>query len=313
MNRTQIYELSQILPKENDFFSGSPFQILAEDDVSYETEKFARCYSNPSFGWHIAKLYADMREPFPICESFILSQVDDLEYETLRSAYMFLRYGEADSDLVFAIALDKNMDPYHKSVLKACILVENVSVSDIASRTGYPEKVVRLYEKLFYNIWDRAEDQLYIASLVNPEGVVNELNPNYQLRASYVDLLKRAGYKNGIDDVLSIAGVRHYGLSGSTQSLVAEFENKLMANAVFLSNIGLLNTRNQVGISNAKNLLAAAKHGGDTELSNNDLIGIGGIADKLVDELTYNEEKDVKRKRAKHMEVEEARIVAEQA
>lgn len=306
MNRVNIYELSQLIPRDTGFFSDSPFQILAEDDVSYETEKFARCYSDTAFGWHIAKLYADMQEPFPICKSMALNELP--EYEILREAYMFLRFGEASSDLVYAASIDRNMNPDHKDVLRGCILVEDIKVDEIANKTGIPHKVVQMYEKLFFNVWDRKEDQLYIASLVNPEGAMAELNPNYQMRASYGELLRRAGYRNGIDDVLRLAGVRGYIFNSSTQNIVAEFENKLMANALFLANLGMLNTRNQVGIANAKNLLAAAKHGGDTDVANNDNLGIGGIADVVNSEILKFNRDDVEAKRVLNIEYQEAKI-----
>ena len=82
-----------------------------------------------------------------------------------------------------------------------------------------------------------------------------------------------------------------------------------MANALFLANIGMLNTRNQVGISNAKNLLAAAKHGGDTDVANNDNVGLGGIADSFNEELVKFNEKDVEDKRLLKIEFEEAKLV----
>ena len=58
-----------------------------------------------------------------------------------------------------------------------------------------------------------------------------------------------------------------------------------MCNALFLSNNGFLNT-SHVGISNAKNLLAAAKHGGDLESGNSaDSTGAGSIGNELLDEV----------------------------
>jgi len=307
MTRDDIYTLSQLIPRDTGFFSGSPFQILAEDDVSFETEKFARCYSNPAFGWHIIKLYADSGEPFPIDKSLAL--LDLPEYDVLREAYWFQRDGKGCDDLIYAVSIDRSMSPYFKNVLKSCLLVEDILADEISAKTGIPENVIKIYEKLFFNVWDRLEDQLYIASLVTPEGIANELDPNYALRASYIDLLKRAGYRNGINDVLSLAGLRGYTMTGSTQALVAEFENKLMANAVFLSNIGMLNTRNQVGISNAKNLLAAAKHGGDTDMTNSDLLGVGGIAEVMSEEISAINFEDVGRRRALNIKIEEAKIL----
>lgn len=306
MDRGQIYNLSQLIPRETGFFSGSPFQILVDDDVSYETEKFARCYSNPAFGWHIVKLYADQNLPFPVCQCATLSELE--EYDILREAYMFLRFSEGHEDLIYAAALESSMDPYYKNVLRGCLLVEDIEAEEISRKTGIPENVIVLYEKLFYNVWDRLSDQMYIAALVNPEGMVAELNPNFQLRTSYADLLKRAGYKNSIEDVLSLAGMKGHAVLGTTQNIVAEFENKLMANALFLANNGMLNTRNQVGISNAKNLLAAAKHGGDTDIANNDNIGIGGIAEVLNSEIISFNQADVDRRRVLNIEHEESKL-----
>ena len=306
MTRDEIYSLSSLIPKDTEFFSGSPFQIFAEDSVTYETEKFAKCYSNPSFVWHLIKLFSDVDKELPIGDCLALSRLS--EYEIVREAYWFQRRGIASPELLFAVSIDKSMDPYYKTVLRSCLLVQDVTLKEISEKIGIPERVIEIYEKLFYNVWDRMEDQLYISSLVYPEGVFSELDPNYQARTNYMDLLKKAGYRGGVNEVLSLAGVRGYVKTGTTQTLVAEFENKLMANAVFLSELGLLNTRNQVGISNAKNLLAAAKHGGDTDLANNDLIGLGGIGDVMNEEvLTVNYEV-VEEQRKFSRALEEAKI-----
>jgi len=311
MTRDEIYSLSCLIPRDTSFFSGSPFQIFAEDDVSYATEKFAKCYSNPSFAWHLLKLYSDADKQFPIGNCITLSRLD--EYEILRDAYWFQRQGVATPELLFAVSIDRALDPYYKSVLRSCLLIEDICSEEIAAKTGIPKKSVEIYEKLFFNVWDRKEDQLYISSQVYPEGVFSELDPNYQARTNYMELLKKAGYRNGIEEVMSLAGVRGYSKSGNTQALVAEFENKLMANAVFLSDMGLLNTRNQVGISNAKNLLAAAKHGGDTELAGNDLIGLGGIGDAMSEEIELFNQDVSKDQRAYSRILEEDKIEREKA
>jgi hypothetical protein len=306
MHRSDIYKLSQVIPRDTEVFSDSPFQILAEDNVTYETEKFARCYSNPSFVWHFVKLFAKMGEPLPITSCYELLTYKG--YNTILEAYNFIRYGTASEEMVYAVSIDSSMNPYNKNVLRGTLLVEDVKAKHIARKTGVPVSVIEIYEELFFNVWDRQEDQLFIASLVNPEGAFAELNPNYQARASYGELLRRTGYKHGLDDVMSLAGVRGHEITGSTQNIVAEFENKLMANALFLANTGFMNTRNNVGISNAKNLLAAAKHGGDTDTAQNDNIGIGGIADVLAIEVKNVGQIDAEGRRLKNVEYEEAKL-----
>jgi hypothetical protein len=306
MHRSDIYKLSQVIPRDTEVFSDSPFQILAEDNVTYETEKFARCYSNPSFVWHFVKLFAKMGEPLPITSCYELLTYKG--YNTILEAYNFIRYGTASEEMVYAVSIDSSMNPYNKNVLRGTLLVEDVEAEHIARKTGVPLSVIEIYEELFFNVWDRQEDQLFIASLVNPEGAFAELNPNYQARASYGELLRRTGYKYGLDDVMSLAGVRGHEITGSTQNIVAEFENKLMANALFLANTGFMNTRNNVGISNAKNLLAAAKHGGDTDTAQNDNIGIGGIADVLAIEVKNVGQIDAEGRRLKNVEYEEAKL-----
>jgi len=283
MHRSDIYKISQVIPRDTSAFSNLPFQIAAEDDVGYKTEMFARCYSDPSFVWNLVRMYSLLEEPLPIEESYEL--ITYKGYDIIREAYNFLRFGEGSEDLIFAVSIDSNMDPYTKNVLRALLLVEGVSCEEITQKTGIPERVVIIYEELFYNVWDRQDDQLFIASLINPEGAFAELNPNYQARTDYAELLRRTGYKYNIEDVLSLAGLRGYEVNGTTQNLVAEFENRLMANALFLANTGFMNSRNNVGISNAKNLLAAAKHGGDTDTAQTDNIGLGGIASTMAEEI----------------------------
>jgi len=109
MHRSDIYKISQVIPRDTSAFSNLPFQIAAEDDVGYKTEMFARCYSDPSFVWNLVRMYSLLEEPLPIEESYEL--ITYKGYDIIREAYNFLRFGEGSEDLIFAVSIDSNMDP----------------------------------------------------------------------------------------------------------------------------------------------------------------------------------------------------------
>ena len=99
--------------------------------------------------------------------------------------------------------------------------------------------------------------------------------------------------------------------SGQTQAMASSFENKLMANADFMARIGALNSRHSAGINNAKNLLAAAKHGGDTDTQSSDMLSAMSMGASIVAEITNAEQKVLADRREYQSEIEAAELEIE--
>ena len=293
MTFEDIYELSEYIPENSRIFNVLELPY-SDSNNSFETNRYAIGYRDLSFLWNFIKSFTDTHSLLP--NDFTVFRKKE-EYDLMLRVYNFERFNTKDRDVAFAIAIDRVLPPYQKNVIKACLLAEDYNLEEVANKLCLPKEVISIYEKLFFNVLDRMNEHSFIASLVYPESRVVEFDPNYVLRASYSSILRRSGYVNGVDDVLNMAGVRGYFAGGVTQAVVKDFENKMMCNALFLSKNGFLNS-NHVGITNAKNLLAAAKHGGDNESgSSDDMLGAGSIGSNLLEEVIHVSMKDVDARR----------------
>ena len=280
MTFDDVYELSEHIPNNSRAFNSSvlPFGMTESAEVG----KFAACYKDLSFLWNFVKSFLDVGGYLP--NDFRAFQNKE-EYELMRRVFNFERFEVRDRELAHAISIDRVLAPLEKKVLRACLLSGDFDLDEVSRKVGISKSVIKIYEKLFFNVLDRKKEHLFIASIVYPESRLVEFDPDYTMQADYGAILQRAGYRGNVDDVLNMAGVRGYITTGPTQMIVADFENRIMCNALFLARAGFLNTNN-LGVTNAKNLLAAAKHGGDTESGkSDDSMGAASIGENLMDEV----------------------------
>ena len=171
------------------------------------------------------------------------------------------------------------------------MFVDGITLEDIAKKLGVDVEIIWLYEKLFYNILDRRDEYMFITSLVYPEGRLEELDPRYSDRVSYGTLAKRAAFNNGAEDALVAAGFPSSFMSeGSAEDNSTRLESAMMANAYWLMRNGFGNSRNAVGLTNAKNLIAAAKHGGNEDTGEVAGVGIAAIGPGLLTEVRKHQE-----------------------
>jgi hypothetical protein len=64
----------------------------------------------------------------------------------------------------------------------------------------------------------------------------------------------------------------------------------MMANAYWLMRNGFGNSRNAIGLTNAKNLIAAAKHGGQEDVGEAGGVGAAAIGTILLNEVRKHQE-----------------------
>jgi len=300
MNFQEIYDLTEHIPRNSRYFGA--YRSGSSSDRSFEVSRFSICYSDLSFLWHFVKSFSDSGISLPSDDSGFQNHPC---YDLIMRVHAFETGENSDPDLAHAISLDKSAPAFYKNVIQACLIAEDSSIPKIALMTGRSEEVIELYSKLFYDVLDRKNDAFLIAGIVYPETRAVELDPNYMTTVQYDALLKRTAKSGGMSDTLTLAGMDLLSGSGQTQAVASSFENKLMANADFLARIGALNSRDSVGINNAKNLLAAAKHGGDTDMKNEDLMNMSFGA-SLLDEVMHYEASALEERRQYKIETEES-------
>ena len=265
MNFQEVYNLSQFIPQNSRYFDRFQTPEGEGSNNSAEVNRFSFCYSDLKFGWHFIKSH----------EAEDISLGSYVVDPALIRAYNFERYKVRDMAVANAIAIETTMPHYYRNLIIAMFFSPGMTLDRIAQTVGFPREVIEIYEKLFYNILDRREEAAFIAQQVYPETRAEELQPDYMDNVSYDALLKRSGYNNGMEDLLFLAGFRSDVISDGSQNLQevsTRLETAIMNNANYLVKTGMINARNVVGIAAAKNLLAAAKHGGNEDTAE---IGVG--------------------------------------
>jgi len=258
MTYDEIYKLADTLPDNSralQLSGGGGLDI----PNSKEVVKFTICYKDLSFLWNYAKSFTDRGSFAKSAHFYVTPETESI----INRVSSFIRGGQ-EPEVAHAVAIDRALPALFKNTIQGCLLADDFDLDSVATEVGLPPAVIELYEKIFFNVLDRRKESLFVASLVHPEGRVAELDTQQQYKTSNNAKLRQAGYHNGVEDVYMLAGMRGYGTGDDTRTAVKEFERKMMVNALWLARNGFLNTTH-VGISNAKNLIAAAKHGGDND------------------------------------------------
>lgn len=304
MNFQEVYNLSQFVPKDSRFFDR--FSDNGESDNAFEVNRFAFCYSDLKFGWHFIKSHDAADIPLG---SYVTNEV-------LIRAYNFERYRTPDRDVAYAIAIETTMPKYFKNLIISLFFSPGITIERISEIVKLPKEVIKIYEELFYNILDRRDEAAFIAEQIYPESRAEEFQADYMESATYDTLLKRSGYNNSLEDLLHLAGYRESDIfKGGAQNLQEEstrLETAIMNNANYLVKSGMINSRNVVGITSARNLLAAAKQGGAEDASEVG-VGLSPMGAVLMREVLRDHE-DVLTERLKYtQEFREAELIRTEA
>jgi hypothetical protein len=262
MNARTINLLLQYLPPDLDARPVNHYRSAVESEFDDpEIARFIRAYSDLSIGWKCARQLAEADMSFP---SFI--EGNDL---WLFRAYLFClnpdKYRDKHISHARAIASTRMRDT--RDAINGLLMCEDATYAVIERDTSVPKETIAAYEKLFYNVMDRHLDHLFIRNIAYPSGRLVETYEDYLENEELGKILLRIGFNNGRDDVLHFAGFRS-GLLGSLaqQNMPEKLESVIMANGYLLARNGWANQREHAaGLSSARNLIAAAKHGGQLE------------------------------------------------
>lgn len=270
MTFTRIQQLIELLPETSSYFK----DVLNYTPQINSVNKFLCAYKDLSFGFHCVKSFVKDGIDLPVA----------IEEPILYNTYMFERYGLQNENVIFAIALTHPSNKTIEDSIKA-FLITDAPLSEIEKLTGISSDVLDYYEKLFFNIRDRKNEALFISNIVYPDSRLVELNESYLRNEDSGRLLIRAAYNNGLDDAAYFSGLKIDSIMNSGASAITmatKLESLIMTNGYFLAR-NFVNTKSS-GIAQARNILIAAKQGGQ-DSTNIDAEGIGSLGAFAMDAL----------------------------
>lgn len=302
MDFQTIYNLSEAIPSQSryfDIFEDSEFQ---DNSNSEEVNRFALCYRDLAFGWHFVKSFADNEISLPACV---------VNEETLIRAYNFERFSNRDMSVAQAIAIETSLPKNIKNTIISLFFAEDTDLDRISSIVGFSTEVIKIYEELFFNVLDRKQDAMFIAGLVYPETRAEEFNSSYIHNVDNGTLLKRVAYNSGTESVLALAGFKDNFLNYSdAANNTNKLESAIMSNAYFMAVCGFLNSRDSTGIVNAKNIMAAAKHGGGDENTFQEVgVGAAPMGTIIINEVLDSQKREIRERLDRTKSLQEADVV----
>jgi len=182
----------------------SPYIPWPDDDC----ERFAICYSDPAFGFKFVRTLVQKNMPMP-------GQLDG-DDEILFRAYLYLSNPRLyrDENVIRALALTMPSMRASESKLQALLVSRDATSAKVGAILTLPERLVRTYEILFFNVLDRREDTIYLNQLVFPNGRLDEYFDAYLEGSSMRSLMMRAGIDNGVDEAAFLGGFNRSMIDG---------------------------------------------------------------------------------------------------
>jgi len=251
MTGHMIQRMLEYLPAEPSERSGNSVSFRQS-----ELERFAKHYGNVAFGHYFVRRLLETRTKFP-------TWLDTEDHYWLHRLY---RYELGDPDEVIQSVLMLRMAAMERvrRLIEAMIVSPEATPERISRYTGWPETVISAYEKIFFNMWDRKRDHIYVATVVYPESRLKESDEDYRDISSPDELLMRVGYNTNLEYLAYMAGMPSSLVSElSSDSATQKLEAVIMANGFVMAKTGYLNDPKCHALRHAKTIMAAAKHGGE--------------------------------------------------
>ncbi len=271
MTFQQIQDLLELLPQASIQGEVAPWMdpsVMPDNGADCirqalnEANRYAMAYADLQFGWRWLQLIIRGDHEFTPAMRRACDPV-------MRRAHSHLTRQRHDPYVMNALMIGTCEEMRHtRQMLNALFLSRDYDPKKVCQYVNLPPEAVDTYEKLFFNVVDRRADDKFIATVLYPNTRIVELFEDYLASdsADLSQLMMRAGYNNGMRDVLFFAGhADGIGLLADEQAkeTPARLESLTMANGFILARNGWLNVRrNAVGVQNARALISAAKIGG---------------------------------------------------
>ena len=221
MTRERIEELALLL---------LPDRKARIDGIPAEVDAVARAVNDPGYGWKVIKSFADSGQALP---AFVTEPA-------LVRAYGYLRNSNDDDDVRQALVVEHSESKVRRIMLRCLLLRPEYGYAAIAERIGITEAAVLIYENLFWNLRDRMDDPIYIASLVYPQGRQVEFDPDYSRNEDPMYLALRATMNDGIEAAEELLGLRAPAAQSNTERQGQALAARIMGMASFAARMGFL-------------------------------------------------------------------------
>lgn len=227
-------------------------------DGDPDLASFVVHYKDLGVAWYLASEFARRQKSLPI--------VCTGANQWLFRAWSYCN-GERDRSVAHARALGTEPALREEAaVIQSMLIAKDSEIHKIAMTLGIPADVIQAYEQLFFNVFDRQEEYLYIRNIVYPNGRLVEMFDNYIENETMANLLLRAGFNHGMEEVLNLSGVTRGNLftGGDGASVLAGMlESMFMNNGLMMARAGFVNQRsNAEGLRQAAKILTATKASG---------------------------------------------------
>lgn len=239
--------------------------------IDLRIQRYILAYRDLRLGWRIARQCYLKKVPIPSCLAW------SCEYVFRAFLYQVDPKAYCDDDLCEALAWETPAMRGTAVKIRACLTSRDATLEEVAKYLKLNVEALRIYDALFYNVSGRKEDGLWLSNIVYPNGRMVEFFENYANQADLDMLLTRAGFKNGIEHVLQLAGVSADPMDILDSSVSAQqLEAFLMAQGLLMAQNGWVNNQtNATAMFHARHLMTAAKMGGEDTTVGNEYMGLG--------------------------------------
>jgi|GEM_PF-4941785 len=268
MTAKEIRELIRFLPVGGPY-PGVINSTHGSSERAFKELCLAVCVNDPQFGYNFVLSLVTAGRALP-------AGVLDMN---LRRAFNYFDRNTEDDLMSEAYSLVHPANLTQRQILHALLICRDTNLKQIAEDMGLPAPVVSLYGTLWFNVLDRLDDRMYLASLVHPNTRFESANKHKGEDLDYAQALLRAGHTFGREEVLYMAGIiPARNSTAATVKSAEEFENTLMEEAITSMRHGGANAKDAPAIDRAKTIVTASKRVGQSERTGDDVKGLGGIS-----------------------------------
>ncbi len=277
MDWCKIQQLAWYLPEEdgNRFRDQGSATIMDGVPGRARINRTIQSYKDLKFGWHYVRKLIEYGLPLP--------PILDPQDAPVHRAYYYLRYGRPDPAVEMALHFGAYPEmEITRSNIDGMLLISplsderNAHIRQIARDMGMTVQALNAYEKLFFNVRDRMHDTKFIEQVVYPNTRLEEMADGYGSTTPRNMMLMRTAYNQGPEALRYLTGGQaRFSDANGTQELADRLESALMSQALIMASLGYTNQSNVPALGHGRQLIQAAKVGGQEASLEPMLVGLG--------------------------------------
>lgn len=283
MDYQEIRVLNRVLPKNAPRAANRDNILRTEtmDAVTTDEEKrrFHLAYNTPSFGWQAAKMIFDGGlKTLPTFPTRTLIWVHRALL-VLRFPGRFREDPYLDAVKEALVLFDSPKLDTSRRVIEAAMITHELPPSSLGRKLGVSPLMLQAYDALFFNVYDRRRDFMFLREVVYPLTRLEEYLEEYAATGNLGKQLMRIGYNNSeVDRVLHFAGFRTDIMKDfNEQQAQTLFKRAVMLQGMLLAENGFLSfTKQHPSVVGARSVVQSGLLGGGEQTGN---LGAGTFAE----------------------------------